>query len=208
MSEKGKAWLRDYSWRFWRMAEAYEDTPEWTDEFTVFRAGTQLEHHQWRLPCGYSSSTLSGLQSFVELTDGELWAAQIFKTSQTRDREAVLEQENALLRQQVVALLEQFSSTPKANAEDLDNAKEAVRVAIVETFGANAGYRIEVTLNQDTDLPASHQIGVAVDTDASTSIDDLAGKHGEFYTRVGQNLKPDVSQRVRIALSFEPSAEQ
>jgi hypothetical protein len=148
------------------------------------------------------------MQGFVELTDRELWAAQLFKPSQTPDREALLEQENALLRQQVVALLEQFSSTPKATAEDLDNAKEAVRVAIVETFGASAGYRIEVTLNQDTDLPASHQIGVAVDTDASTSIDDLAGKHGEFYTRVGQNLEPDVSQRVRIALSFEPSAER
>lgn len=207
MSEKEQRGLLAYFWPFRGRTEGHEDTFEWTDEFTVFR-GHRFEHHEWRSHCGYSSEAFSGMQGFVELTDRELWAAQLFKPSQTPDREALLEQENALLRQQVVALLEQFSSTPKANAEDLDNAKEAVRVAIVETFGASAGYRIEVTLNQDTDLPASHQIGVAVDTDASTSIDDLAGKHGEFYTRVGQNLEPDVSQRVRIALSFEPSAER
>ncbi len=208
MPEKEKGRLLAYFWPFRGRTEGHEDTPEWTDEFMVFRVGHRFEHHEWRSHCGYSSKGFSGMQGFVELTDRELWAAQLFKPSHTRDRETLLEQENALLRQQVTALLEKFSSRPQATTEHLDNAKESVKLAMVETFSCDASYRMEVTLNQDIDLSASHQIDVAVRTDASTSIDDLAAKHGEFYSRVGRHLKPDVSQRVRIALSFDPSGER
>lgn len=189
----------------WGSAGEPAENLDWTDEFLVVRRGHHFERHEWHSHYGYSPGTLSVLHDFAELTDTDLWAAQLFSRTETRDREAVLERENAVLRQQVTALLERFGSKPQATTSHLDNAREAVRLAVHKVFGPDVFYRLEVTPNPDTDLPSSHQIEVAVRVPESASVDDLADKHGTFYERVGQHLKPEASQRVRIALTYERS---
>lgn len=189
----------------WGSAGEPSENPDWTDEFLVVGRGHHFERHEWHSHYGYSPSTLSVLYNFAELTDADLWAARFFSHTKTPDREAVLDRENAVLRQQVAALLERFGSKPQATTGHLDNAREAVRLAVHKVFGPDVFYRLEVTLNPDTDLPSSHQIEVAVRVPESVSVDDLADKHGTFYERVGQHLKPEASQRVRIALTYERS---